>query len=75
MWLTESNRQKHFLYAIPIGFVFTILCVLGAASGLEFKDVQYSGSKASWDWLDWTATMLGGLIGQILQIGVIAALA
>ena len=38
MWLTESNRQKHFLYAIPIGFLFTILCVLGVASGLEFKD-------------------------------------
>jgi hypothetical protein len=38
MWLKESNRQKHFLYAIPIGLVFTILCVLGVASGLEFKD-------------------------------------
>ena len=68
MWLTESNRQKHFLYAIPIGFLFTILCVLGVASGLEFKDKQY-GSQ--WDWLDWSATMLGGLVGQLLQIIVI----
>lgn len=34
----KSNRDKHFLYAIPIGLVFTILCVLGVASGLEFKD-------------------------------------
>lgn len=71
MWLTESNRQKHFLYAIPIGFLFTILCVLGVASGLEFKDKQYGNQ---WDWLDWTATMLGGLIGQLIQIIIILCL-
>ena len=71
MWLTESNRQKHFLYAIPIGFLFTILCVLGVASGMEFKDKQY-GNK--WDWLDWTATMLGGLVGQLIQIIIILCL-
>lgn len=68
MWLTESNRQKHFLYAVPIGFLFTILCVLGVASGLEFKDKQYGNQ---WDWLDWSATMLGGLVGQLLQIIII----
>ena len=68
MWLKESNRQKHFLYAIPIGFLFTILCVLGIASGLEFKDKQYGNQ---WDWLDWTATILGGLVGQLLQIIII----
>ena len=68
MWLTESNRQKHFLYAIPIGFLFTILCVLGVASGLEFKDKQYGNQ---WDWLDWIATMFGGLVGQLLQIIII----
>ena len=71
MWLTESNRQKHFLYAIPIGFLFTILCVLGVASGMEFKDKQY-GNK--WDWLDWTATILGGLVGQLIQIIIILCL-
>ena len=68
MWLKESNRQKHFLYAIPIGLVFTILCVLGVASGLEFKDKQYGNQ---WDWLDWIATMFGGLVGQLLQIIII----
>ena len=64
MWLLKSNRQKHFLYAIPIGFILTILCVIGRASGLEFKDTQY-GEK--WDWLDWLATILGGIVGQALQ--------
>lgn len=63
-WLTESNRMKHFLCAMPIGFVFTILAVLGCATGMEFKDRQWGGK---WDWLDWLATMLGGLIGQVLQ--------
>ena len=71
MWLKESNRQKHFLYAIPIGLVFTILCVLGVASGMEFKDKQYGHQ---WDWLDWTATMLGGLVGQLIQIIMILCL-
>lgn len=68
MWLQESNRQKHLLYAIPVGFLFTILCVIGIASGMEFKDKQYGGK---WDWLDWIATIIGGIIGQILQIGLI----
>ena len=68
MWLTESNRQKHFLYAIPIGFILTILCVIGIASGLEFKDTQYGGK---WDWLDWLATILGGIVGQVVQIFLI----
>lgn len=64
-WISESNRLKHLLYAIPIGLVFTILCVLGVASGMEFKDKQWGGK---WDWLDWLATMLGGVIGQASQI-------
>lgn len=63
-WITESNRLKHFIFAIPIGFVFTILCVLGVASGMEFKDKSWGGK---WDWLDWLATMIGGVIGQALQ--------
>ena len=64
-WLKESNRTKHLLYAIPIGFLFTILCVLGVASGMEFKDRAYGGK---WDWLDLLATILGGVLGQMLQI-------
>ena len=68
MWLKESNRQKHFLYAIPIGLVFTILAVLGCAFGMEFKDKEY-GDK--FDWLDVAATMIGGAIGQLLQIIII----
>ena len=64
-WLSESNRMKHLKYAIPVALIFTILCVLGLATGLEFKDKQY-GNK--FDWLDWLATMIGGIIGQIIQV-------
>lgn len=63
-WITESNRQKHFWYAIPCGFLLTILFVAGLAAGMEFKDKSY-GDK--WDWLDFLATILGGLVGQIIQ--------
>ena len=46
-WIfTDPTRWKHFLLAIPIGLVFTILCVLGVASGMEFKDSQWGGR---WD--------------------------
>lgn len=67
-WLTTSNREKHFLYAIPIGLFLTILTVLGVASGMEFKDKSWGGK---WDWLDWIATMLGGLVGQAVQLIII----
>lgn len=64
-WLKESNRLKHLIYAIPIGFIFSMICVIGVASGLEYKDYLY-GNK--WDWLDWIATLMGGLVGQVLQL-------
>lgn len=64
-WITESNRQKHFKSAILCGFVGTFLFALGVAMGLEYKDYAY-GNK--WDWLDIAATLLGGLVGQLLQV-------
>jgi hypothetical protein len=67
-WLKESNRLKHLKYAIVPGALFTILFVAGLASGMEFKDKMYGGK---WDWLDWLATMIGGFIGQAIQVGII----
>jgi hypothetical protein len=57
------------LHAIPAAFVGTILFSTGLAFGMEFKDKQWGGK---FDWLDITATEIGGLIGQALQIGLIA---
>ena len=71
MWILKSNRQKHLLYAIPCAIILTILFVLGLAIGMEFKDKLYG---AKWDWLDLLATILGGVVGQIVQILIIYAI-
>ncbi len=63
-WFTESNRWKHFLYAIPVGYAFSLLFVFGLATGMELKDKLW-GSK--YDWIDWISTIVGGIIGQALQ--------
>ncbi|UVX35833.1 MAG: putative periplasmic lipoprotein [Bacteriophage sp.] len=67
-WINESNRIKHLLYAIPAGALLTILFAAGLAVGMEFKDCAYGGK---WDWLDIAATLIGGFIGQAIQIGVL----
>lgn len=64
-WITKSNRNKHLLYAIPSAFIGTILFAAGLAFGMEFKDKQYGGK---FDWLDLIATLIGGIIGQLVQI-------
>lgn len=45
--------------------------MLGLAVGMEFKDKMYGGQ---FDWLDIAATLLGGIVGQLLQVGLIMAL-
>lgn len=77
MWLTESRRMYHMLFAIPFGFLFSLLFVAGLAIGMEIKDVDYNNGGGNnplewnwqaFDWLDICATLLGGVIGQILCI-------
>ena len=70
-WLKESNRMKHLKYAIVPGAIFSIVFVAGLAAGMEFKDKQHGGK---WDWLDLTATMIGGAIGQLIQCGILLML-
>ena len=65
---TDKTRWQHFGWAIPIGALLTILCVLGVASGMEFKDYQWCGKA---DWKDWLCTMIGGTVGQAIQIAII----
>ena len=65
---TDETRWAHFFFAVPIGAVFTILCVLGVATALEFKDKMWGGE---WDWRDWLCTMIGGTVGQAIQIIII----
>jgi hypothetical protein len=67
-WILESNRWKHLIGGCILGLLLTILCAIGCAGGMEFKDKQLGGQ---WDWLGFLATILGGLIGQGLQILII----
>lgn len=68
MFMNESNRMQHFLYAIIPAFLLTILFAAGLAIGMEFKDRMYGGK---FDLLDIVATILGGIVGQALQAGLI----
>lgn len=68
---SDKTRWQHFLYALPLGLTLTILCVIGVAFALEFKDYQWGGK---WDWKDLICTLLGGIVGQCLQIGIIILL-
>ncbi len=70
-WITKSNRLKHFLYAIPCALFLSILFVGGLAAGMEYKDKAWGGA---WDWLDFIATILGGIVGQMLQATIIYVL-
>ena len=80
-WSIESNRWKHFVLGIPEGFLLTLLFAAGCGTGMEVKDCHYDPDNAGkpiwkwswkrWDWLDWICTFCGGLVGQLLQIGVI----
>ena len=80
-WITESNRWKHLVCAIPEGLLFTIAFALGCGTGMEVKDCHYDPENAgkpiykwtfrNWDWLDWIATAIGGLIGQLITVGII----
>ena len=70
-WFTESNRWKHFLYAIPIGMFIPGFCVLGLAFGMEFKDKQHGGK---FDWVDLFATLLGGLLGTCITAAIVCCI-
>ena len=59
----ESNRWKHFLYAIPAGAV-NLWLAIGLALGMEFKDAQHGGD---FDWADATCTAAGGFVGAALS--------
>jgi hypothetical protein len=62
-WFLESNRWKHFLYAIPAGAVSFWLAI-GLSLGMEFKDAQHGGK---FDWVDATCTAVGGFVGAALS--------
>ena len=71
IWLKESNRLEHLRYGYITACFLSILFTIGCAVGMEFKDWQYGGK---FDFLDIAATVLGGILGQIVQTGWIILL-
>ena len=70
-WLKESNRIEHLRYGYITACYLSVLFATGCAVGIEFKDWQYGGK---FDFLDIAATVLGGILGQIVQTGWIILL-
>lgn len=66
-WMKVSNRMLRFKYGILTGFL-TIIFTLGVAVGMEYKDKLYGGK---FDILDIIATLLGGIIGNVILVVVI----
>lgn len=67
-WLTKSNRPKHILYGFIGALIGTILFTAGLAIGKEYADKKWGGE---FDWLDISATLIGGIAGQIVQLLII----
>lgn len=63
-WITESDRLKHIKYGFYAGLCGTVFAAIGAGLAAEYKDKQYSNI---FDWLDVTATVIGGILGQVVQ--------
>lgn len=61
----KSNRPKHILYGFIGALIGTILFTAGLAVGKECADKSWGGK---FDWLDISATLIGGITGQIVQL-------
>jgi hypothetical protein len=69
-WLTTSNRCKHLVGGVCVGFLplnwwvgIYAACAVGLA--LEYKDEAHGGE---WDWIDFGMTALGGVVGGCLTL-------
>lgn len=67
-WLKTSNRWKHLVGGVFIGFCSNDwYCAgyagIGIAAALELKDVQWGGE---WDWIDFALTVVGTGIGRTI---------
>lgn len=78
-WLLESNRPKHILVGFIIGFTLGVSASFAAAASAEMKDWMWCGQKGGrfgwlkgngFDWLDFVATMIGGVLGYALRLCV-----
>ena len=72
-WFKESNRYKHFVGGVVIGLgANDLYCAAyagaGVASAMELKDKLWGGEP---DWIDFSLTFVGSLIGYGLRLVII----
>lgn len=79
-WLTESNRPKHILVGFFIGLTLGVVAAFTAAASAEMKDWLWNGKRGGtfgwvkgngFDWLDFIATMIGGIAGALFRYFVL----
>lgn len=80
-WITESNRQYHLFIGIASALIGTVIGAILVAAAMEGKDCQsdpwnegivpWKWNWRKWDWLDFLATIVGGLVGQGLQLIIV----
>lgn len=75
-WLTESNRPKHIGVGFFIGLTLGVVAAFTAAASAEMKDWLWNGKRGGtfgwvkgngFDWLDFIATMIGGIAGALFR--------
>ena len=71
-WLKSSNRGRHIVGGVLIGFgADDTYCALyagvGVAAALELKDKLYGGK---WDWIDFGCTVAGVVVGRLIRWAV-----
>lgn len=71
-WLKSSNRWKHLVGGVAVGLgsentYCAAYAGVGVSSALELKDKLWGGK---WDWIDWSLTIFGVLIGYLLRLGI-----
>jgi fluoride ion exporter CrcB/FEX len=75
-WLTESNRPKHIVVGFFIGLTLGVVAAFVAAASAEMKDWLWNGKRGGtfgwikgngFDWLDFIATMIGGIAGALFR--------
>lgn len=80
-WIKESNRPWNLKIGFWSAFFGTIIAAIEVAIALEGKDCQkdeynqgvspWYWNWRNWDWLDFWATIIGGIGGQITQLAII----
>lgn len=64
-FVTQNSRLRHIKYGFYAGLCGTILAAIGAGLVTVYKDKQHDNEI---DWLDVSATIIGGMFGQAAQL-------